>query len=252
MKYQPTKENLKGKVILVTGVGAGIGRSAALTYARHGARVILVSKTTTRIASLFDAIAAESLPEAGIAPLNFASANAADMQALADVIATRYGRLDGIVHNAAILGERAPFEHCNMNTWMEVMQVNLTSVCLFTRILIPLIRSAPRASIVFTSSSVGHTPKAYWGAYAVSKYGLEGFAKLLAEEFENTSAIRVNILNPGATRTAMRAAAYPTEDPSTLRTPEELMRLYLYLMDDASSAENGRTFTRRWLETATG
>ena len=156
-----------------------------------------------------------------------------------------YGKLDGLVHNAAILGDRVPFEHYDMNTWMKVMQVNFNAACLLTRILLPTIQQAPHAAIIFTSSGVGTVPRAYWGAYSVSKYALEGFAKLLADELENTSKISVNILNPGATRTDMRRAAYPNEDPADLKSAEELMPLYLYLMSQ-DSQENGETFTMDW------
>ena len=166
---------------------------------------------------------------------------------MGDALGEEFGHIDGLLHNAAILGERVPFEHCNMHTWMRVMHINFSSVCLFTRILLPLARKAASSSIVFTSSSVGETPKAFWGAYAVSKYALEGFAKLLVEELENASDIKINILNPGATRTAMRQAAFPTEDPSTLKTPEALMPLYLYLMSERCD-ENGETFTQAWSE----
>jgi NAD(P)-dependent dehydrogenase (short-subunit alcohol dehydrogenase family) len=132
-----------------------------------------------------------------------------------------------------------------MNTWAKVMQVNFINVCYLTRILMPLMRLAPSASAIFTSSSVGAMPRAYWGAYSVSKYAMEGFAKLLAEETENASDIRVNILNPGGTRTKMRAAAFPNEDPNNLPAPQALMPLYLYLMG-GDVVEHGQTFDRNW------
>ncbi len=171
-----------------------------------------------------------------------------DVTALAEVIETNYGRLDCLLHNASILGERVPFENYSLSEWEQVMQVNLSAVVLLTRLLLPLLQKSDDARLLFTSSSVGETPRAYWGAYAVSKYGMEGFAKLLAEELENTSKIRVNIINPGATRTTMRAAAYPTEDPRDLKTPADLVPLYLYLMGPEGRAEHGRTFTSAWLD----
>jgi NAD(P)-dependent dehydrogenase (short-subunit alcohol dehydrogenase family) len=128
-----------------------------------------------------------------------------------------------------------------MNTWMKVMQVILHAVCLLTRMFMPLLRLSSSASLLFSSSGVGTTPRAYWGAYSVSKYALEGLAKLLMEELENASHIRVNILNPGGTRTSMRATAYPNEDPATLKAPEDLMPLYLYLMGDDSEHIKGET-----------
>ncbi len=249
MGYQASSNLLDNKIILVTGAGDGIGKVAATTYARHGATVLLLGKTSSKLEAVYDEIVAAGHPEPGIAPLDLSSTDSGDMHQLFDVIHDRYGRLDGLLHNAAILGDRVPVEQYDMNTWARVMQVNFTSACLLTRVMLPLLHKANKASLIFTSSSVGATPRAYWGAYAVSKYALEGYAKLLAEELENTAAIRVNILNPGGTRTKMRAAAFPNEDPSTLLTAEDLMPLYLYLMGDDSAAEKGKTFTREWINT---
>ena len=189
---------------------------------------------------------ADNLKEPGIAVLNLETQDISELQQLGDILLEQYGRLDGVLHNASVLGDRVPVEHYDMNTWAKVMHVNFTNVCYLTRILMPLLRLAPSARTIFTSSGVGKTPRAYWGAYSVSKYAMEGFAKLLAEELGNTSEIKVNILNPGGTRTKMRAAAYPNEDPQTLIEPEALMPLYLYLISDNCS-ENGVTFDRNWL-----
>jgi NAD(P)-dependent dehydrogenase (short-subunit alcohol dehydrogenase family) len=246
MSYQATSGFLENQTILITGAGSGIGKTAAIEYARFGATVILLGRTVSKLEQVYDDIMAAGHAEPGIAPMNLATASVSDMQELNDVILDKYGHLNGLLHNAAILGDRVPFEHYNMNTWMEVMQVNFTAVCLLTRILLPPIQRAPHAAVIFTSSGVGTVPRAYWGAYCVSKYALEGFAKLLADELENTSNVRVNILNPGATQTEMRQAAYPGEDPAGLKTPDELMPLYLYLMSP-DCVENGETFTSDWL-----
>ena len=248
MNYKPQANTLQDRVILVTGAGDGIGRTAALTYAGYGATVILLGRTTSKLEQVYDEILANEGAEPGIAPLDLGVASAADMQELAEVMTSNYGRLDGLLHNASTLGDRVPFEHYDMNTWMRVMQVNFNAVCLLTRLFLPLLRQAPTASLIFTSAGVGAIPRAYWGAYSVSKYALEGFAKLLADELENTSSINVNILNPGATRTKMRASAYPNEDPATLKTADQLMPLYLYLISSDSQHENGKTFTSDWLE----
>jgi len=241
LDYRAPSDLLKDKVILVTGAGDGIGRTAALTYANHGATLILLGRTTSKLESAYDEIIAAGSPEPGIAPMDLATATPDDMQKLAEVIEEKYGRLDGLLHNAAILGVRVPVEHYDMNTWMKVMQVNLHAVFLLSRIFFPLLRQSNSASLLFSSSSVGASPRAYWGAYCVSKYAMEGLAKLLMEELENTSNIRVNILNPGATRTTLRASAYPNEDPATVKTPAELMPLYLYLMGDDSLHVKGET-----------
>ena len=245
MTYHPQPRFLENKTILVTGAGDGIGKTAAIEYAKFGATVVLLGRTIPKLEQVYDDIRALGLAEPGIAPMDLGTANMSDMQELTDVIQDNYGKLDGLVHNAAILGDRVPFEHYDMNTWMNVMQVNFNAACLLTRLLLPAIQQAPHAAIIFTSSGVGTIPRAYWGAYSVSKYALEGFAKLLADELENTSKISVNILNPGATRTDMRRAAYPNEDPADLKSAEELMPLYLYLMSQ-DSQENGETFTMDW------
>lgn len=243
MEYQAEPDLLKGRIILVTGAGDGIGKSASLTYASHGATVILLGRTTSKLENLYDEIMAAGYAEPGIVPMDLAIASASDIQEMGVVIEKNYGRLDGLLHNAAILGDRIPVEHYDLNQWARVMQVNFNSVFMLTRLLLPLLKVSESSSIVFTSSGVGAKPRAYWGAYSVSKYAMEGFAKLLADELENTSNIRVNILNPGATRTAMRAAAFPGEDPRTLKTADDLMGLYLYLMGPDSEGENGKTFT---------
>ena len=243
MDYQAPENLLANKVILITGAGDGIGRVAATTFASHGATVVLLGKTTAKLEQVYDEIMALGAPEPGIAPMDLATASSEDIKQLAEVLDSTYGRLDGLLHNAAMLGDRIPVEHYDINQWMTVMQVNFNAVFMLTRLLLPLLRQAPAASLLFTSSSVGAAPKAYWGPYAVSKYAMEGLAKLLAEELDNTSAIRVNIINPGATRTSMRAKAYPNENPANLKTATSLMPLYLYLMGDDSSAVNGETLT---------
>lgn len=248
MKYTPAKDLLKDKVILVTGAGDGIGRVAAKTYAAHGATVILLGRTVDKLESVYDEIEAAGGPQPGIAPMDLSQVTADQILELGNVIQEQYGRLDGILHNAAILGNRVPVEVYDVTEWMRVMQVNLHAVFLLTRLLLPLLRNSEDASLIFTTSGVGTTPRAYWGAYSVSKYGMEGFAKLMHEELENTSKIRVYILNPGGTRTRMRAQAYPLEDPRELKTPEDLMPLYLYLMGKDSEAEKGQLFTAEWLE----
>lgn len=246
MTYAPPQDLLKNKTILVTGATDGIGRVAAKAYAAHGATVILLGRRTKALETVYDEIVELGQAEPGIVVLDLATQDISDLQQLGDVILEHYGQLDGLLHNASMLGERVPIETYDMNTWAKVMQVNFINVCYLTRILMPLLRLAPSASAVFTSSSVGATPKAYWGAYSVSKYAMEGFAKLLAEETENAADIRVNILNPGGTRTKMRAAAFPNEDPDILTTPHALMPLYLYLMGD-DVVEHGQIFDRNWL-----
>ena len=246
MSYQPGKDLLAHRVILITGAGDGIGKVTTITCAQYGATVILLGRTTEKLESVYDEIVAAGHPEPGIAPMDLARVSPDEIENLSDIINTNYGRLDGLLHNAALLGDRVPFEHYSIEQWQLVMQVNFNAVFLLSRILLPLLQKSDAGRMLFTSSGVGTTPRAYWGAYSVSKYALEGLAKLLADELEQTSKIRVNIVNPGGTRTAMRAAAYPAEDPQTQKPPEDLMPLYLYLLGPDSQKEHGKLFTSDW------
>ena len=240
-RYRPPADLLRDRVVLVTGAGAGIGRTAALTYARHGADVVLLGRTRSKLEAVFDIIAAETATKPVIVPADLATLDEVAADNLADAIRDDHGRLDGILHNASVLGPRVPVAHYPADAWAEVMQVNAIAPVLLTRALLPLLEAAPDASIVFTSSGVGRVGRAYWGAYAVSKFATEGLSQTLADELESAGRVRVNALNPGGTRTAMRAAAYPAEDPATLPEPEAHMDLYLYLMGPDSAGVTGRS-----------
>jgi NAD(P)-dependent dehydrogenase (short-subunit alcohol dehydrogenase family) len=239
--YQAPADLLKDHIIMVTGAGNGIGRAAAKAYAAHGATVILVGRTVSRLESVYDEIEAAGHPKPAIVPLNFEGAAVKDYEELAMTIEDNFGHLDGLLHNAGILGDRSPVEVYNPETWNKVMQVNATAPFLLSRAMIPLLRKARAASVIFTSSGVGRKAKAYWGAYAVSKFAVEGLSQLMADELDDErNNVRVNCLNPGATRTSMRALAYPAEDPDKNPAPEELMPVYLYLMGKDSEGVNGQ------------
>ncbi|MEC8482201.1 MAG: YciK family oxidoreductase [Pseudomonadota bacterium] len=241
LDYQAPNDLLKEKVILVTGAGDGIGKQAALSYAACGATVILLGRTTKKLEAVYDQIESLGYPQAAIVPLNLDTAAEHDYIELANTIETEFGRLDGILHNASILGDRTPLANFEPSTFEQVMRVNVTAAFLLNQALIPLLQKAPKASIIFTTSSVGRKAKAYWGAYAVSKFATEAMMQLLADELENISNIRVNAINPGGTRTNMRAHAYPAEDPNTLKTPLDIMPIYLYLMGNDSADVNGQS-----------
>jgi NAD(P)-dependent dehydrogenase (short-subunit alcohol dehydrogenase family) len=203
--------------------------------------VILHGKTVSRLESVYDEICAAGGPTPAIFPLNLERAGARTTTASA-ARSRQWGRLDGLVHNAGILGPRAPIEHHDVGDWQRVLHVNLTAPFILCRCLLPLLLKSEDASILFTSSGVGRRGKAFWGAYAVSKFGVEGLSQVLADELENKPNIRVNAINPGATRTAMRAAAYPAEDPDRLKTPEQILGVYLYLLGPDSRGVTGQSF----------
>lgn len=243
--YRPRANLLAGKTILVTGAGDGIGRAAALSYARHGATVLLLGRTGSKLEAVYDEIEAAGGARPAIIELDLATAAERSYANLASSLDQEFACLDGILHNAALLGDRRPIANAGYASWADVMQVNVNAQFLLTRYLLPLLHQAPLASILFTSSSVGRTGKAYWGAYAVSKFATEGFMQVLAGELENTSRIRVNSLNPCATNTAMRRTAYPAETPGNNPSPQDIMPAYLFLMGDDSAGITGRAFDAR-------
>ena len=240
--HRARADELAGRVIAITGASAGLGRAVALACAQHGATVLLIGRSESKLEAVHAEIAAGGGPEAAIGLLDLERALAADYDRLAAAVAERYGRLDGLLHNAGLLGTLAPIEHYDVPTWCRVLHVNLTAAFALTQVLLPLLKKSPDASVVFTSSSVGRRGRAYWGAYAVSKFALEGLSQVLADELEGTSAVRVNTLNPGRARTAMRRQAYPAEDAATVPSPAELTAPYVALLGPASRGVTGRAF----------
>ena len=243
--YQPDSQLLQDKVILVTGAGDGIGRQASLTFAQHGATVVLLGRTTQKLEYVYDEIEAAGGPQAAIYPINFEGACEKDYDDLAIALDNEFGRLDGFLHNAAELGQRTPFNNYASEVWQRVMQVNVNATFMLTQALLPLLDKSAGGTIIYTGSSVGYQGRAFWGAYAASKAANENMVQTLAQELEGTSAIRINSVNPGATRTKMRAAAYPAENPASVKSAEDLMPLYLYLISADSAPISGEQFSYR-------
>jgi NAD(P)-dependent dehydrogenase (short-subunit alcohol dehydrogenase family) len=237
--WHPEPNCLHGKVILVTGAGDGIGRACALAFAGLGATVVLLGRTQEKLEEVYDEIKTTGGAIPAMVPLNLAAAGAREFAQLADMIDAEFHRLDGIVHCAAILGDITPLELYAPDTWAQLMQVNLTAPFLITQAMMPLLKAAPDASVVFTSSSVGRKGRAFWGAYAASKAGVENITQIFADETEHLKTMRFNAVNPGATRTLMRARAYPAENPMTLKTPEEITPVFIWLLSDDSKGING-------------
>lgn len=241
-RYQPAPGLLTDRVILVTGAGGGLGSALARACAALGANVLLSGRKVGKLEKVYDAIVAEGGPRPSIAPLDLERADASHYGALADAVRNQYGRLDGLVHAAALLGERAPIEHYDVVTWLKVMHVNVNAAFIVTQALLPLLRLSPDASVVFATSGVSVRGSAYWGAYAASKFAVEGLMQVLADELDTTTSIRANSVNPGPMRTPMRARAYPGEAPETVRLPDEVLAPFLYLLGPDSRGITGRRF----------
>jgi NAD(P)-dependent dehydrogenase (short-subunit alcohol dehydrogenase family) len=241
-EFAPRAGLLDGRAILITGASGGFGRALAIECARARANVILCGRNSAKLDRLYDEIEELGGPQPAIAVLDLASATAADYDALADTVGREFGKLDGLVHAAALLGDRTPLEQHDVPTWCRVLHVNLTVPFILTQVLLANLRKSRDASVIFVSSSVAVNPRAYWGAYAVSKAGLEAVRIMLSQELDGEANIRINSINPGRMRTAMRASAYPAEDPNTLPSPASLTGPFLYLLSAEGRGIDGKYF----------
>lgn len=239
--YQPPPNLLHDRVVLITGASDGIGKAVAQAAAAHGARVILHGRNVKKLEAVYDSIVGAQQPRPSILPLDFEKAGPENYDKLVAALEKEFGRLDGLVHNAAMLGERAPIEHHDVVKWMRTMHVNVNAPFILTRFCLPLLKRSPDASIVFTTSGIVAHPRAFWGAYLASKWAVEGLSRMLADELEATRTLRVNSINPGKVRTNMRLQAYPAEDRSKLVAPEAITAPYLYLLGPDSAGISGRT-----------
>jgi NAD(P)-dependent dehydrogenase (short-subunit alcohol dehydrogenase family) len=243
--YHPPKDLLSGRTILVTGAGDGIGRTAAIAFAAHGATVVLLGRTIAKLEAVYDIIEAAGGVQPAIYPINLEGATPHDYGELAETLDKEFGSLEGLLHNAAQLRLLSRIDDYDPETWYQVMQVNLNAPFLLTQACLPLLRKAKDASVVFTGDHVGRQAKAYWGAYGVAKFGLEGLMRLLAEETRDSSNIRVNSFAPGPTRTKLRLLAFPGEDTETLKTADSLVPDYLWLMGPDSIGTSGQALEYR-------
>jgi NAD(P)-dependent dehydrogenase (short-subunit alcohol dehydrogenase family) len=232
---------LKNRNIMITGASDGIGRALALCSAKLGARVILHGRDIRKLESVYDDIQAlDGAARPSIAPMDLATADSDAYLSLADSIGKELGQLDGLVHNAGILGEKISIEQYDASMWQRVMHVNVTAAFALTQVCLPLLRESQDPSIIFTSSGVGRQGRAFWGAYSVSKFAVEGLSQILADENRHTN-LRVNCVNPGATRTNMRLAAYPAENRDLLKTPDEVLPVYIYLLGPDGQGVTGES-----------
>lgn len=228
--YTPAKDMLHERVILITGAADGIGRALALQAAAHGATVILLDRKLRELEQLYDAIEANGGPQPAIYPLNLEGAVPEDYNELAQSLQQNFGALHGLIHNAAVLGTPAPLELYDPETWLRTLHVNLNAPFLLSRACLPLLRRTPGSSLIFLSDESGRQGKPYTGAYGVSKAALEGLMRTIAAEVEGDADLKINSVDPGPTRTALRLSAYPAEDQTNLPKPDAVARQLLYLL----------------------
>jgi NAD(P)-dependent dehydrogenase (short-subunit alcohol dehydrogenase family) len=240
--WQAPADYLKQRVILITGAGSGIGAAVAMACAHHGATVILLDKMVRNLEQVYDAIETSGGPQAAIYPMNLEGAAEKDYLDLAATLETEFGRLDGLLHNAALLGALTPIANFESELWYKVLQVNLNAPFLLTRACLPLLTESADASVLFNSDRTGRAGKAYWGAYAASKAAMENFMQVLADELESNTAVRVNSIDPGPVGTPLRALAYPGEDPASLAAPQDVVGPFLYLLGPDSKGISGEQF----------
>ena len=236
------KDEFEGKVVLVTGANRGLGLAITMDLARAGATVIMLGRDLGSLEYAYDAVVDAGLKEPILYPLDLEGATPENYQELQDNLLNQFGKLDGLVHNAAILGTQMPIEQYDIKLWYSTIQINLSAPFMLTQFLIPALLKSDDARIIFLSSTVGREARAYWGAYSVSKFGIEGFAKTLSEELEKTK-ISVNTVNPGKMKTEMRRTAYPAEDSSTVPLPEEKSQAIAHLLSSSSPKINGEQLT---------
>lgn len=234
------KEILKDKNIFITGASDGIGKATALRCAELGATTILLGKTESKLDSVYDEITNKGLPQPAIIPFDLTESDEALYKQVSDYVNNEFGSLDGLILSAGLLGEIAPLAQYKASTFAKVMQVNVNSQFLLCKNLLPSLENANSSSVAFLSSTVGRSTRAYWGAYSISKFAVEGMMQLWATELENASSIRINSLNPGATRTSMRQKAYPMEDPKSVKSADSVADALAFLMSDKSKDINGQ------------
>jgi len=237
--YQVPDNLLKDKVVLITGAGDGLGRAAALACAAHGATVVLLGRNEAKLEKVYDTIEAAGYAKPALVPINLETVGANECFQLVEHIEKECGHLDGILHNAASLGVLAPIAHYSPDIWHKTIQINLNAPFLLTRACLPLLTHSQDASIIFVTDNVGRQGRAFWGAYAVAKAGIERFMEILNEELENES-VRVNSFDPGRLRTLLRARAYPGENPNTVPHPDTAVAAILYLLGADSKSIRGQ------------
>jgi len=229
---------LKGKNILITGVSKGIGRCLAINLSKHKANVILLAKNEDLLDSLYDEIKEKYDTNPMIIGCDLSELEENKAQEIANVISKNYKCLDALINNAGILKKMSSIHDYDLNSWEKVINVNLTSAFLISKYLLPLLMDSELPRIIFTSSGVANKGKAYWGAYSVTKAGTKNLSEILNDELSSIPNFKVFNFNPKETRTEMRALAYPAENPSLVKTPDELMHYYFWMLSEKSTSSS--------------
>jgi NAD(P)-dependent dehydrogenase (short-subunit alcohol dehydrogenase family) len=235
--YRPAADLLADRTILVTGASGALGGAAARAYARHGATVVLLGKTVRRLEAIYDDIVRAGGPEPAIYPMNLEGAGPGDYEDLTQRLRDAFGHLDGLASCAALPGTPSPLEHQDVTEWLRVVHVNLHAPFLLSRSLLGLLRAAPDPALLFPLSALGRRARAYRGAYAVTQFALRGLVEVLADELEHE--VRVNCLDPGPLRSALRAASHPAEDRTRLADPQDVVPALLYLIGPDAAGITG-------------
>ena len=231
-------DHLKDKNILITGASKGIGRSLAINLSKHKANVILLARNEDLLDSLYDEIKEKYNTNPMIIGCDLSQFEEDKAQEIANVVSKNYKCLDALINNASILKKMSSINDYDLRSWKKVLNVNLTSAFLLSKYLMPLMMDSKLPRIIFTSSGVANKGKAYWGAYSVTKAGIKNLSEILNDELNSLTNFKVFNFNPKETRTEMRALAYPAENPSSVKAPDELINYYLWMLSERSTSSS--------------
>ena len=233
---------MKNKVILITGANKGIGKMLSLEFSKMGVNIVLLGRNEESLDSVYDEIITTTSTKPLIIKCDLSNIDINSAKQISDEIMGVYGRLDGVIFNAAKLGKMSTIEDYEEDIWKEVFNINLHSAFIISKEILPALKAAPNGRIIFTSSGVAEVGKAFWGAYSASKFAVKGLAEILRDELDTTSNVKVFNYDPGKTRTSMRALAYPAENPQDLKEPKVLFNDYLWFFSDESQSSNQHYF----------